>query len=72
MTDRCDGCRFFEPIEQKTVAIRVMAMDDGKPAAIGECRRNPPVPEHADEPISMWPKVWATRWCGEFKPKDAK
>jgi hypothetical protein len=63
MTRACETCLSFD-----------RTLD----SAHGECRHNPPVvfaavdPERVASrmtPVTRWPKVWATQWCGQYRER---
>lgn len=58
--DRCDGCRFWQPV------WRLMGKDKAG-STRGQCRRYAPHPS----PLTLlWGTTKADHWCGEFQPRD--
>lgn len=54
---KCKNCIYFVPI------------DDENAESKGQCVRYPPCTfsDKLDFNFTMWPRVNATDWCGEFK-----
>ena len=72
---KCENCRFWEQKEN---------ISQGNDVWMGYCRRNPPIATGCFVPkagriagtvtpqlveMTIWPKVSANNWCGEFEPK---
>ena len=67
MARSCGSCRFFVPT--KTLE----GWNSGAEPEVGECRRNPPVPNVGVDFIGEFPVVSADEgWCGEFRPGDSE
>jgi hypothetical protein len=75
--ERCFDCRFFVP-DGRTHSCEIQESDWKKGTCEGDCRRRPPhlgdiVPQKDDDlwrTYCIWPRVLATDWCGEFKPRE--
>lgn len=58
MAKRCVTCAYFYPCKS------IKDWEDGKPAARGECRRNPPFAGNGT--FGEFPTVADIDWCGEY------
>lgn len=54
MTESCGTCRYWQAQNKQNA-----------PVPIGWCRRFPP--QRTDEQGVMFPDMWATEWCGEYR-----
>ena len=55
ITERCDGCRFW----QMTIG------EEQSGLALGECHRFPPT-RHPETLGFTWPSTDGDSWCGEY------